>query len=81
MSDPEAIREQLGRDIEACHERFVAAMARRLPQMPLDERERYFALLSPLVGRLEETTKPLKQVFQETVTEALPILMQAMSAP
>jgi len=54
MSDPDAIREQLGRDILATQERFNAAMARRLPQMSREERERYFALLSTLVTRLEE---------------------------
>ena len=80
MTDKEAIREQLGRDILACQDRFVAAMAKRLPQMGLEERERYFALLSPLVSRLEETGKPLRQVFQETATEVLPILMQELAA-
>jgi uncharacterized membrane protein YccC len=80
MTQEEEIRDQLGRDIVACHERFVAAMAKRLPQMPLEERERYFALLSPLVGRLEETEKPLRQVFQETAAQVLPILMQELSS-
>ena len=36
----------------------------RLPAMPLEERERYFAVLSPLVARLEEIEKPLRQVFR-----------------
>jgi hypothetical protein len=80
MSDNEAIRDQLGADIAACQQRFVAAMTKRLPQMTLEERERYLALLSPLVGRLEETGKPLRQVFQETATEVLPILMQELTA-
>jgi hypothetical protein len=80
MSDPDAIREQLGRDILATQERFNAAMARRLPQMSREERERYFALLSSLVTRLEELGKPLRQVFQETASEVLPILMQELSS-
>ena len=55
-------------------------MARRLPQMGREERERYFALLSTLVTRLEELGKPLRQVFQETASEVLPILMQELSS-
>jgi hypothetical protein len=80
MSDPDAIREQLGRDILATQERFNAAMACRLPQMSREERERYFALLSVLVTRLEDLGKPLRQVFQETASEVLPILMQELSS-
>ncbi len=79
MSDREAIGEQLGRDILDAHERFSRAMAKRLPQMDLGERERYFAMVAMLVGKLEQTDKPLRQVFHETAAELLPILMQELS--
>jgi hypothetical protein len=33
-------------------------------------------VLSPLVAKLEEIEKPLRQVFREAAAELLPILMQ-----
>jgi hypothetical protein len=48
--------------------------------MRLEERERYFAVLAPLVAKLEEIEKPLRQVFREAVAELLPIFMQRFSA-
>jgi hypothetical protein len=77
MSDQDAIREQLGRDIILTHERLQTAIAARLPHMSTEERERYLALVSPLVGKLEETGKPLRQVLQEAMAELLPVVMQS----
>lgn len=81
MSDGDALSEQLGHDILLTHERFTAAIARRLPQMTSVEREGYLALLSMLTGKLEEPEKPLRQAFQEAGAQALPILMQFLSSP
>lgn len=80
MSDREAIHEQLGRDILLVHERLLAAIRARLPGMPLEERERYLALVSPLVAKLEETDKPLRDVMREAMVELLPIVMQGFAA-
>ena len=79
MNDREAIREQLGREILATHERFSAAMAARLPQMDLEQCERYLAMVSMLVTRLEQIEKPLRLVFHETAADVLPTLMQELS--
>ncbi len=80
MNEADAIREQLGRDVLATQERFTAAMTRRLPAMTREERERYLALLSILVTPLEQLDKPLRQVFQEAGSQALPILLQELSS-
>ncbi|MET0154309.1 MAG: hypothetical protein ABW298_17100 [Candidatus Binatia bacterium] len=80
MSDPDAIHDQLGEEILTTHERLTKTIAARLPAMPLEERERYFAVLAPLVAKLEEIEKPLRQVFREAVAELLPIFMQRFSA-
>jgi len=80
MSEADAIRDQLGRDILATQERFTAAMARRVPEMTREECERYLALLSIVVAPLEQLDKPLRQVFQEAGAQALPILLQGLSS-
>jgi hypothetical protein len=80
MSDPDAIHGLLGEEILTTHERLTKTIAARLPAMPLEERERYFAVLAPLVAKLEEIEKPLRQVFREAVAELLPIFMQRFSA-
>ena len=80
MSDPDAIHDRLGEEILTTHERLTRTIAARLPAMPLEERERYFAVLAPLVAKLEEIEKPLRQVFREAVAELLPIFMQRFSA-
>lgn len=79
MSDRDEICEQLGRDIVATHERLHSAIVGRLPNMSLEERERYMALVSPIVGKLEELGKPLRQVMQEAMTELLPIVLQSFA--
>jgi hypothetical protein len=58
------------------HERFVAAMHARLPTMALEQKERYFAVLSSLLPKLETHDKPLREVLQEMMTEAATHLFQ-----
>jgi hypothetical protein len=57
------------RDLESqlcmTHDRFVAAMNARLPAMPLEQKERYFAVLSALVAKLEMMAEAATYVFQE----------------
>lgn len=80
MSDRDAIHEQLARDIVLTHERLQAAIEIRLPAMSLEERERYLALLAPLVTKLEEAGKPLRDVMREAMIELLPVVMQGFAA-
>ena len=79
MTDRAAIAKDLDRQILDTHERFSAAMKKRLPKMDLEQKERYFALLSILVRKIEQPDKTLKQVLQELVAEALPLVMQELS--
>jgi len=80
MTDRAAIQKDFDRQILDTHERFSAAMKKRLPKMDLEQKERYFALLSNLVGKLEQPDKALKQVLQELVSEMLPLVMQELSS-
>ncbi len=66
-------------DIAMTHERFIAAMEGRLPEMELETKERYFAVLNSLVGKLETPEKKLSEVLQEMMTEAAAIILQEMN--
>ena len=77
MSD-DLLSQGLDSDITMVHERFIVVMQGRLRQMPLDQKERYFALLSALVGKLESSEKSLREVMQEMMSEAASIIMQEL---
>ncbi len=66
-------------DIAMTHERFVAAMQGRLPAMELETKERYFAVLNSLVGKLEMPEKNLHEILQEMMTEAAAIILQEIN--
>ena len=70
------IDDDLERQLRMTHDRFVAAMNARLPTMPLEQKERYFAVLSALVGKLESEGKPLREVLQEMMAEAATYVFQ-----
>jgi hypothetical protein len=66
-------------DIAMTHERFIAAMQGRLPAMELETKERYFAVLNSLVGKLEIPGKRLHEILQEMMTEAAAIILQEIN--
>lgn len=78
MSDE--LERDLAEQIRMTHERFVRAMNGRLPAMSLEQKERYFVVLSSLVGRLEDGAKGLKSVLQEMMAEAAPYLFHEMNS-
>lgn len=73
------IDDDLDRQLRMTHERFVAAMEARLPAMMLEQKERYFAVLSTLVAKLESPDKPLRAILQEMMAEAGPHLLREIS--
>jgi hypothetical protein len=70
----------LERQLRMTHERFVTAMSARIPAMSLEQRERYFAVLSSLVAKLEDRDKPLRDILQEMVAEAGPYLFRELGS-
>ena len=72
----------LDRDLESqlrmTHDRFVDAMNARLPTMRIEQKERYFAVLSALVTKLEAPNKPLGEIMQEMMSEAAGYVLQEM---
>jgi hypothetical protein len=80
MGQEDLLSRALDKDIAAANRRLVKAIERRLPSMGLEQKERYFALLSKLVGKLEGSDKSLRDVLQEMMVEAAPIIMQELNA-
>ena len=64
--------------IIATHRRFVKAMDGRLGSMSAETKERYFAVLSTLVAKLEASEKPMREVMQEMMSEAASVILQEM---
>jgi hypothetical protein len=72
------IERDLESQVRMTHERFVLAMNARLPAMPLEQKERYFAVLSALVTKLETVEKPLREILQEMMAEFASYVLQEM---
>jgi hypothetical protein len=70
----------LDSDISLVHRRFLAAMESRLPAMSVDSKERYFAVLSALVGKLETQEKNLREILREMMAEAATVILQEINA-
>jgi len=70
----------LDQDIAMAHERFLRAMEGRVPSLTLESKERYFAVLSLLVGKLESPDKNLRDVLEEMMVEGATLLMEELSS-
>ena len=76
--DERSLQKDLDRQIIATHRRFVKAMEGRLGSMSAETKERYFAVLSTLVEKLEASEKPMREVMQEMMTEAATLILQEL---
>lgn len=80
MAEISVIEQDLEKQILATQQRFQKAMKARLSRMSLESKERYFAVLSKLVSKLEDPNKPLRDVLQEVVIESAPFIAQELSS-
>ena len=76
----EKILRGLHADIVVTQGRFCVAMERRLPDIEPETLERYFGLLSKLVGKLEDPAKSFREVMSEMMGDAAAIVLQEMQA-
>jgi hypothetical protein len=76
----ETARKVLEADIRMTQERFCAAMETRLGSIEADSLERYFAVLSKLVAKLEDADKTLGQVMNEMMAESAGLIMQELQS-
>ncbi len=72
------IAKDMDKQIAATHRRFQQAMETRLKEMRLESKERYFAVLCALVAKLEDPSKPMREVLREVMMEAAPYIAQEM---
>ena len=79
MNSSERLGRALERDIEMAHGRFVEAMGARVPGLPLETKERYFAVLTLLVGKLETPDKTLAEVIREMIAVCQSLAMGGMA--
>ena len=79
MSPADKVSRALDADIAIAHERFVQAMEGRLPTLELSSKERYFAVLTILVTKLEDDGKTMREVLGEMMAEAGRHLMEELS--
>jgi hypothetical protein len=75
---PRALQKDLDRQIVTTHRRFVKAMDGRLGDLSVETKERYFAVLSSLVAKLEEAEKPMRDIVQEMMSEAASVILQEL---
>lgn len=76
MPPNDLLSKGLDSDISVAHRRFMTAMEHRLPALNIETKERYFAILSSLVSKLETAEKPLREILQEMMAEAASYIFQ-----
>lgn len=74
------VRDVLEADIRMTQERFCVAMEARLASIEADSLERYFAVLSKLVAKLEDPERSLGQIMNEMMAETASVIMQEMQS-
>ena len=74
MATTDLVEKDLEKQIIATQKRFQKAMQARLAYMNLPSKERYFAVLSLLVTKLEDVEKPLRDVLQDVLIESAPYI-------
>lgn len=79
MSSADLLSRALDSDIALVHQRFVATMEARLPGLELPSKERYLAVLSMLVVKLEDPGKEMREILVEMMAEAGRHLMEEIS--
>ena len=80
MPSSDLLSKGLDSDISATHRRFLKAMEGRLPTMSIETKERYFAVVSALVCKLEADDKSLREILQEMMSEAAGYLLQELGS-
>jgi hypothetical protein len=76
----EQLLQGLDSEIVFTQQRFIAAMEARLPHMLPEQKERYFAVLSALVAKLEDPQKSLRDILQEMMSEAAGLVLSELQA-
>ncbi len=79
MSETGQDKVRLLGEIARMHEHFVELMNDRLGEVDVSDLERYFALMSNLVAKLEHRDKALRDVAREMVAESASWVMAELA--
>jgi len=79
MVTPDLV-ERSRKTIIVTQKRFQKAMQARLTYMSLPSKERYFAVLSLLVTKLEDVERPLRDVLQDVLIESAPYIADELKS-
>ena len=79
-SDPGELRRHLLAQLSRTHVRFAELMEARFAHADIADLERYFGMLSTLVGKLEEEDKALKDVLREMAAEYAAIILAELNS-
>jgi hypothetical protein len=77
---PRTAQSDSDRQIAATHKRFVKAMEDRMADLSPDTKDAYFVILTKLVDKLETPEKPLKDIMQEMMAEAMTEVLHIIQA-
>jgi hypothetical protein len=75
-----AVSRDLDRQIAMTHKRFIKAMDARVPDMRQETKERYLAVVSMLAAKLDDASKPLRDVLQEMMAEAASVILEEIGS-
>ncbi len=79
MTGTDERKSRLLEEISRMHGHFVSLMDERLREVEVDDLERYFALMSNLVAKLEQRDKPLREAARELVAESASWVMAELA--
>jgi hypothetical protein len=79
FDQPNPFSDPLDREIYEAHRRFVEVMETdRLSSISAATKEHYLRIMRTLADKLAVPTKPLSEIVGEIMSEAAPLLFQAM---
>jgi hypothetical protein len=79
MARANKFTEPIDREIFEIHRRYLEVMEdQRLGTISVETKEHYLRVLRSLTEKLALPSKPLSEILGEIMTEAAPILFQAM---
>ena len=79
FDQPNPFNDPVDRDIYDAHRRFVEVMENdRLATLSAETKKHYLAIIRSLADKLAVPTKPLSEIVGEIMSEAAPLLFQAM---
>lgn len=76
---PDQFSDPLDQEIYEAHRRFITVMEReRLASISVETKGHYLRIMRSLADKLAVPSKPLGEIVGEMMSEAAPLLLQAM---